>query len=135
MAEKLCTLRKYGGGSLKETVLWTNPSPTSAFAGQSVALSKGISDFKYLCIEVQFATSSTDTLRYYYDTSELSTRTYNNAVVTPSAGIWRTDARHTRDMYYVDNTHFGFYDNQRIAGSAVTTANTALIPTQIIGLK
>ena len=134
MAEKLCTLRKSGGG-MSKTVLWTNSSPTSAFAGQSVALSKGISDFKYLCIEVRYSTTDAGTLRYYYDTSELPTRVYNAGVPTPSAGIWRTGIVHTRDMYYVDNTHFGFYDNKRIEGSSVTTNHNALIPTQIIGLK
>ena len=135
MAEKLASLRKKGGGKMSETVLWTNPSPTSAFAAQSVALSDNISKYKYICIKVWFSTSRNDILTSIYDTSEITRCIYNSTYVTPSAGIWRTDARHTRDMYYVDDTHFGFYDDQRILGSSVTTSNTALIPYQIIGLK
>ena len=40
-----------GGGMLEETVLWTNPSPTSDFAAQTVTLSDSISNYDYIKFE------------------------------------------------------------------------------------
>lgn len=60
MAEKLCTLRKKGGGQkYTETSLWTNPSPSTNFSGQTVTLSQGMSNFKY--IGIKYKTSKTQT--------------------------------------------------------------------------
>ena len=40
-----------GGGTLKETVLWTNGSPTASFAPQDVTLSDDIDNYDFLKIE------------------------------------------------------------------------------------
>lgn len=39
----------WGGGSLKETVLWTNPSPTSGFNGGDITV-PDMSGYKYIKI-------------------------------------------------------------------------------------
>ena len=48
MAETLCQLEKKGGGKLRETVLWTNPSPTTAFPITRQALSNSTDSFSYI---------------------------------------------------------------------------------------
>lgn len=61
MAEKLCNLRKYGGGnSLKETVLWTNSNPGTQFAAQTVTLSHSLLDFDYIKIKYRAVYDNAD---------------------------------------------------------------------------
>lgn len=62
MSEKLCTLRTKGGGGGKytETSLWTNPSPSSNFSGQTVTLSQGMSNFKYIAIKYKTLKTQTE---------------------------------------------------------------------------
>lgn len=56
MAEKLAELRKKGG-NMTETVLWTNTSPSSSFASQTVTLSQSIDNFDYIKITQKIHTS------------------------------------------------------------------------------
>lgn len=50
MSEKLCALRKIGGGTLKETTLWTNSNPTSSFGAVTLTLPQPITNFDYIKI-------------------------------------------------------------------------------------
>ena len=61
MSEKLCALRKVGGGTsqLTETTLWTNSSPNSSFALQDVTLSQSTSGFQYVKIYWKILNTST----------------------------------------------------------------------------
>ena len=78
MAEKLASLKKKGGGgntpASTETVLWTNNSPTSTFANQTVTLSDNISDYDYLCFEYRSTTgSSAKTSKVFVKTTDFIT--------------------------------------------------------------
>lgn len=61
MAEKLCELKKKGGGELKETTIWTNSSPTSSFSG-TITL-PDITPYKL--IKVTFRASTSNSTEYY----------------------------------------------------------------------
>lgn len=43
------------------TLLWSNPSPTSTFAAQTVTLSESLNNYDYLCLD------------YYFDSTDIST--------------------------------------------------------------
>lgn len=45
-----------GGGTLTETVLWTNPSPSSNFSSQTVNLNESYANYKY--VGVKWATGT-----------------------------------------------------------------------------
>ena len=87
MSEKLCTLRTKGGGGGKytETSLWTNPSPTSSFSGQTVTLSDSVSNYKYIAIKSGFNSS-------YYSDSESMT------IVVPVDELKRLQTIHLLDI-------------------------------------
>ena len=50
-------------GGLDETVLWTNPSPTSAFAGQTITLSDNVDNYDYLEFEYKPANNLNTTYK------------------------------------------------------------------------
>lgn len=140
MAEKLCSLRKKGG-NLSETVLWTNASPTSAFAGQNVSLSDNVNNYKYIEIQYDVYASQNHYMSSIYKVSELL------SMNTPSSNdnYWRTDLSalyqnyvFTRLGYLYDNTHFHFDNNLWVLSSGTVqrgTNNSSIIPIKIIGLK
>lgn len=58
------------GGSLDETTLWTNPSPTSNFSGTTITLSDAISNYDYIKIATRdYITASSDTQEVVYPVS------------------------------------------------------------------
>lgn len=135
MSEKLCALRKKGGGGQKytETSLWTNSSPSSDFAAQTVTLSDSIDNYKYIKIKYVFSSSyntgnylsdyiiSVDDLKkvVYPETSGTARLNYTIARVnTSNTASYRT-------FYYVSNDSIRF-------GSAPTSS---LTPLEILGLN
>jgi len=55
------------GGSLSETVLWTNPSPTTAQQSQTVTLAGNISNFDLIKITYRKSTADATELSVYCD--------------------------------------------------------------------
>ena len=49
-----------GGGGMTETVIWTNPSPSSSFSEQDIALSNDYNN--YDLIKIYYKISSADTI-------------------------------------------------------------------------
>jgi hypothetical protein len=137
MSEKLCALRKKGG-TLKETVLWTNPSPTSSFSAQNITLSEALSNFKYFSFVVKNRTS--DSL---YSSSIMNVDEFKNLSGTLAnytfkyaASVAATndnDVSFTRRYYYVNDTTIGIANANAI--NANNTNNQLTIPYQIIGLR
>ena len=144
MAEKLCTLRKYGGGRLKETVLWTNPNPSVAtgFPTGDVTLSKNLSDYKYVKVTYGYAYNQhtgDNVFSAMYDV-ELFKKTVAPATYGFSGCLNVTHRSNgnfydRRFMYATDTTlNFGscfMYKNN----TAATISNIFVIPLEIIGLK
>lgn len=139
MSEKLCTLRTKGGGGAKytETSLWTNPSPSNAFAQQDVTLSESFTDYKYLKIKYRFST--TDAREYYVvypqesvasavassNDCRLSWQEYNLSVT----------GNYVRFAYRPDTTTTSLNITNARQVSGTSTSNNYLIPLEILGLN
>ena len=140
MAEKLCELRKKGGGGGKytETSLWTNSAPTSSFSAQAVTLSQSMADFKYLKIKVAPSTTSTSG-RYFEDIVLVSELQRTQSSVQEGVrdrlvlGFARTTYDYERPYYYASNTSIYFMATAQ-AGTN-TTNNSRNIPLEILGLN
>lgn len=88
MSEKLCALRKIGGGTLKETALWTNPNPSSSQGTQTITLNQSYEKFNF--VKIRFKTYTSDpvnantTKSVYMTPTDLynSNNANQNAIVT-----------------------------------------------------
>lgn len=141
MAEKLCELRKKGGGGGKytETSLWTNPSPNVAFAAQTVTLSDSISNYKYVAIYYKYA-GTTDGVNDpmsvivpvdKFKTSLKNSSTRHNILVlgTETNG----NAGWTRNVFYASDTTIEFDTGYR--QNAASSSGDICVPTEILGLN
>ena len=135
MSEKLCTLRTKGGGGGKytETSLWTNPSPSSDFAAQTITLSDDMDNYEYIKIKYCFS-ASYNTGNYLSDyiisVDELKKSPYPEASGTARlnfslARMNTSNVACYRKFYYASSTTVRF-------GS---TDTNALIPFEILGLN
>lgn len=148
MAEKLCELKKKGGGgSMSETVLWTNPNPTSSFASQSISLVQSLSNFEYLKFVCKARNTITDgstdatfmvnveafkkmvggTSSSVYDTI------YNFAVGAALEHSGSTNYALVRRFVYTNDTTIEALGTNAIGTSHAN--NAYVIPLQIIGIK
>ena len=133
MAEKLCELKKKGGGELKETALWTNSSPTSSFASQTITL---LDITPYKLIKVTFRVSTSNSNEYYelYTPDQLLNAIY----VSPGSGqvsilgFYTGSARFLRFFRASSGTSIVFSTGIQMGGS---DNNNYLIPIKISGLK
>lgn len=144
MAEKLCELKKKGGGggsaTWVETILWANPSPSSDFAAQTVTLSDDINNYDYLKVSYVNYNGSTGTNDPFsvlisvsdFKTSLSGNSTRHNAftyggLYAPSNTTW------TRFMFYNTDTTARFGDCTQVGGSK--SANSNSVPLQILGIS
>lgn len=115
----------------KPVVLWSNPSPRTQFASQTITLNDNISNYKYIDF-------------IYYDDVDA------NNIYTNRIYFYQTKARLTAFIFYSNNLYFrqraiqksndtqiAINDNQQfyINNPATTTQNNGCIPHQIIGYK
>ena len=138
MAEKLCELRKKGGGGGKytETSLWTNPSPTSSsgFPAQTVTLSESMDNFKYLAFKYRASTGNdfVDCAIYSVEDVKNSSTTEIGNVI--GLGSVASGARiYSRYIDYVSSTSLSFTTAYRANASA--TGDGSAIPLEILGLN
>ena len=139
MAEKLCALRKKGGKAPQytETSLWTNPSPSADFAAQTVSLSEGMSNFKYLAVKFKALKGQTDSdaIRTVVSVEDLgkigTTASVPNVRLggTNSAGT----ASYSRSFYKASDTTITF--NAALGHNTQATANSVAIPLEILGIN
>ena len=140
MSEKLCELRKKGGGSGKytETSLWTNQSPSSAFAAQTVSLSDNLSKYKYVKVKFKFETSSTSDNAmgsFIVSVDEFKKATYNsyNNIPTYMVGTANTSYHFSRYFEYVNDT--SIYFSPAYTVNNANSNNSRSIPLEILGLN
>lgn len=135
MAEKLCELKKKGGGGgeLKETTLWTNSRPTSSFPVQSVTL-PDITPYKL--VKVTFRISTSNSTEYYelYTPDQL----LNGVITGPDKGQVPTLSYHSGTGRYLKyfkaaSTTSIQFSNTALLGSSDN--NNYIIPIKITGLK
>lgn len=138
MAEILCSLRKKsGGGTMTETTLWTNPSPTADFATQSVNLSDNISNYDYIEIEACFSKSeTTKIMSYLYKASEVSGSVFNTVHPIIYIGNYYSNKYYYRPFNYSSDTSFSIGTCKTNTGSgSASNYNAGCIPLTIKGLK
>ena len=138
MAEKLASLKKKGGGNTPvptETVLWTNNSPTSSFANQTVTLSDNISNYDYLCFEYRSTTgSSAKSGKVYVKTTDFTNA--GSGANTCQLGTYArnsSDVGYTRVATYASDTTITFSHSIRAGSSGQD--DTSAIPTKISGIS
>ena len=137
MAETLCTLRTKGGGVAKqtETVLWTNPSPSSSFAGQTVTLSDDIKNYDYVGIRCSAGSNYPNGTYIYYKVADILS---NQAVINTYKTWLISSDQSTAVARYrqftvasngTDLTFSGGYRQNNVSN------NNDCIPFAIIGIK
>lgn len=119
------------GGST-ETVLWTNNSPSSNFAAQTVTLSQSIDNFDYIKITYRGGTSNANEVHAIYPVSDIRKMSNSNLIWGAMAGVNSSD-KYGRYISYVSDTQISFSTSGNMAGSGTT--NVATIPTQISGIS
>ena len=142
MSEKLCTLRTKGGGGgakQEETVLWTNPNPTSSsgFAAQTVTLSDSISNYDYIYVTWGYNSSYTGTSnKNYYSVSDFKNLTLGGGTrhfIGQGGAQDTSNNTYTREIYYVSDTSIGFTVGYGV--NRVQSVANVIIPLSIIGIK
>ena len=151
MAEKLCELRKKGGGAkYTETVLWTNPNPNTRMPASdstisaNVTLSDALSNYDYVKFKFKrnnsaYADSYTDVI---YSVEEFKKYLASTAYAfrgSVSAFTNNTNIQITKKFSYVDDTTVMFVHTMSGTNSAGSYTqiiyDETLIPNQIVGIK
>lgn len=115
-----------------ETSLWLNPSPTAAFATQSVTLSKGLSNFKYLKIIWNInksSSSDSDKGQMILPVDNFDT-TYD---IAPYIASYSGAVTYVRSFIKVNDTTISIGTAYRVNASG--NNNDAVIPLEILGLN
>lgn len=100
-------------------LLWTNASPTSEFAAQTVNVETGYSAY---IIESRTTTSNSDVRKFFLNIGDTATMVHSTSITTASYG---------RPISSTDTAAVTFGDGKR----GGTTSNTHIIPTRIWGVK
>lgn len=133
MAEVLASLKKIGGSEkYTETVLWTNPDPSSSFAGQNVTLSDSIGNYKYMKITWKTTTSDTAYSSAYVLVSDLASMTAANGNRFVSISCMWTNV-YKRNITYNSATSIGISTSYRENASG--SNNGVCIPLEILGVN
>lgn len=124
-----------GGGKLEETVLWTNPSPTAAFATQTITLSDDMTKYDFLKIEWNAATDQTSSADNMIIPIVDYINTNNSATYMPNYTLTSKYNGSTfgRITYYVSDNQIYIENAYRIKNDS--TQNKATIPLKIYGMK
>ena len=128
--------QKNRGGTLKETTLWTNPSPTSSMPNDTyVTLPQSYKDFDYL--GVYFWGSTTDQTEHMI---MCPSSMLDNALTSSGFRFgWMNYTGSmlvTRNLWRTNNTdyiHLTIGRGERTSGTG--WQNTYAIPLKIVGLK
>jgi hypothetical protein len=133
MVEKICNLKKRGGGALSETVLWTNPSPTANLASGTVTLSQDMNNFKRLRFYWKTAKSRTSEAYFDIDVDIVKTMIIADETFRIYVGTRESSGGWVRNFSYLSGTTISMGSGYA-AGSA-STNNGYCIITKICGLK
>ena len=128
MSEKLCALKKIGGGTLKETTLWTNPSPTSSMSASTQPnLSDSISNYTFIKFTARVSTSDATSFSAIMSVEDFKS-TENTDIRFSMATL-----NYVRILRYMSNTKLNISGASSVGGTS--TDNTKIIITQILGMK
>jgi hypothetical protein len=135
MSEVLASLKKKGGGSLSETILWTNVSPTSAMGnGTLLTLSQDYTDFDYIMIIYRLSTTNPEEYSVIYPKDSV---TWADTAASSRMGIQGfVTYQYARAISRLTSTNLNqlnVTNARQLQGTLTST--TVLIPIQIIGIK
>ena len=132
MSEKLCALRKIGGG-MSETVLWTNSAPSSTFSGQTITMLNSYTSFNYLKIRYKNTTSSNTYNEVIIPTDRLP-RMEVTMEYRVGLGVFISSMIYFRSVNTTGNTsELNISNCARFNNSGLDNSN--VIPLSIIGMK
>ena len=117
------------GGST-ETVLWTNNSPTSSFAVQTVTISDDYTNYDYL--EFYFRSTTSDDTEYR-DIIPTSVLAKSTSASTCTIGNSSSSKIRSRGIYATSNTSIRISDCYPL--NSTSASNTSVIPTKIVGIS
>ena len=125
--------------ALIETVLWTNPSPSSGMGTQQITLSDNISNYDF--IKVEFCDSNTTTTilsNVIYSVEDLKKFTSATSF-RGGLSMWGSGSNslYNREFGYINETTLAFVPTMKtyISSSTRQYISSVAIPTKIIGLK
>ena len=127
-----------GGGTETSTVLWSNSSTSSDFAGQTITLNDDITNYDYIELKWKYYKTDADTnatsLRIptadFIAVGTYSTQNKNRYIIGSQRGSNNFMAR---TFCYESNTSIKFDVNYYIATTG--SANSQSIPISISGIK
>lgn len=124
--------QKNRGGTLKETVLWTNPNPNANYGVNNVTLSQDINNFALLKFTYKAATNINTMAEVIINVDEFKAslnggNTINVILGSRGSQVW------ARMIYYVSDTSIRIDQAHQVYGTSVN--NGYSIPLEIIGLK
>lgn len=117
-----------GGGALSETVLWTNPSPTSNQAASTVSLTDNISNYKYIKIYWKNVSNGTWETSALVDVEEFTKWTSTYYAIGICASRTSTGTVYYRTVSYNND------NSVKISAASESRPERSII-TQISGLK
>ena len=120
------------GGTLRETVLWTNASPTSQMAETSITLSEDITNFDYIKIYWRLSTTNDLECSILVEPTKIS---HNNVNVNAISITSRSTGSSYGRVIYVGNTNdIIFVTTAAVRGGSSLNNGMAII-TKISGLN
>lgn len=129
---------KSGGAKTTETLLWTNPSPTTARSSLDATLSQSLQNFQR--IRVEYAYNNAAASAEYYVVFPVKDASGDYMFPTGSGkqrmsiGLNNVNSVNiTRQFYVTDDTTIHFNNAYRVNDSG--SSNTALIPWNIYGIN
>lgn len=137
------------GGGMTETVLWTNPNPTTSFAPQTITLSQSVSNFKLFGL--YFIANTTNQpnniiAEYfsmeYCDVNMNKADKDNNIITNKSSSFCLTDKNPTRlhrwftfgdTNYNSIRFWYGMFFNTTYPSGY--NSNNCCVPIKVVGVK
>lgn len=125
--------QRMGSGSSggTETVLWTNPSPTSTYSGDAVTLSDNMTNYTYIKIVTRKSTNDSTEHSMLIPIEDLQTMGVSFRYELP--GLIVNGFGYTRGVMYLNQTTIQFGGCYSV-GSTVTN-HSYVIPYKVIGIK
>lgn len=122
-----------GGGALSETVLWTNPSPTTNFPASTVTLSANFRNYKYLKIYFKHSKSASDPERItIFRASDIHDTNTNVMMIGTRQA---TGNARVRGVTSTSDTNIIFSLSYQTQSSSQSPTGDYCIPLKISGLK
>lgn len=133
MSEKLCKLRKCGGGgNMTEVVLWSNPNPTAQMSNPTLTMSENITNYDYVRIYWRISTTDSTESSIIVASGDISPDAVNNNTISFNS---RAGGYNFGRMLFVDSTPDSIIITTAVRRGQTNLDNTMAIPTKICGIN